>query len=91
MRCVSFVAATGIGTALRKRARGGQLNSPVRVEKRLGGSFFLGVRSDHLHVFLPQLLRSLGYPRAALLVFLLPSPGREHLRVIQWRLRSMSG
>ncbi len=35
----------------------------IRVEKRLGGYFFQSVRADHLYVLLPQLLRSLGYPR----------------------------
>jgi hypothetical protein len=44
-----------------------------------------------VHVLLSQFLRSLGFPREYLLAFLLSPPGREHLRVTQWRLRSMNG
>jgi hypothetical protein len=62
----------------------------LRAEKRLGRSFCRGIRIDALHVLLPQFLCSLGYPCALLACFFLPSSGREHLRVTQWRLRSMS-
>ena len=76
--------------AVKRAHAAGALGSLVRVEKRLGRSFFQSVRTDPLHVLLPQLLRSLGYPREVLPGFLLPSPGRQHLGVTQWGLRSMS-
>jgi len=67
-----------------------ELGSLVRVEKRLGGSLFLGVRTDHLDVLLPQLLRSLGYSRQVLLGFLFLSPSRQCLRVTHRSLQLIS-
>ena len=77
----------GMATTGKRARAAGALGSPVRVEKRLEGSLLRSVRTDHLDVLLPQLLRSLGYPREALRGFLLRSPSLQHLRVTQWSLQ----
>ena len=77
----------GMETTGKQVRTAGALGFLVRDEKRLEGALFLGVRTDHLDVLLPQLLRSLGYPREVLLGFLLRSPSLQHLRVTHRNLQ----